>query len=905
MTAEPRGVDRAALRTEARSLEFLLRSYLADQEFLNSSDGAILYFVDAHELKPYLKPDESEHLQGFIFEAERALYASSMPQFEFEMKLRSDQILHSLLFNPRLDVGLLPSHCDEVDEELAFHAGAAFRKQIKLLERARDEVRRLRNQEAPRKLIARLNNPDDKTAKRDLVAFFAKEAPSLMVVLRGSPDNTRARLEALGDRSNLVRIQDFDWKKLGFDEATCSRLENLWPSAERMEGWRQFLAGRKERQRNSFRANRIDGEAIAYLQTLNQVFAESKKPRVVARLVTRTMTLINSVMDVKPNSTIGEADFIRHPRLLARSAAQERAGDAERELMVALRTYRRQLDTLRQVQDDDERQSAPVKALVEAWHDFERARVTIELHAQAENLGPKDEAGIGDPVVQQLLHWFGAADVADLVNDELRKAVSRFVRATVALEKDVTAPISARVKAQSHSKRIRLIPIIAGAPGPVEFDADALPELRTTSDLLSVFERMDTASMERYIGWALLFACQKRQKHVEDRHTDRKWELADIYARGAIAIGDLHHGAPRARAAGHADEAYLLLAQIQRLGARPAHNLSTDTTPALQRYKSAMGFLDKFKRSNDPRWARERAAQILELRLEVGPQSELEGSDIASGIEWIHRALEWAAGDTVLLPRILELGLTYHLAASRYRDIWPGRTSADIAVARGWHERLQAVLQQQRSEAPREEISRRALAMEIIGFRLLRTPGGGSGEASESILAFARDLRAEIGPSTDKSAQLIKLALDSVSRSERDLVSAPIWGSHPTEWIIELADDPRVAELMTSGYANLTRIAGGSQKAAVTSLDTHVLEDIARDFTQASRVLEKRASQGEERAQEARFYTRMEVCYANLLLALIDENERDAKLERLIAEYEAISCDYPKASIPHFRLDSI
>jgi tetratricopeptide (TPR) repeat protein len=258
-----------------------------------------------------------------------------------------------------------------------------------------------------------------------------------------------------------------------------------------------------------------------------------------------------------------------------------------------------------------------------------------------------------------------------------------------------------------------------------------------------------------------------------------------------------------------------------------------------------------------------------------------------------------------MLPRILELGLTYHLAASRYRDIWPDRSAADAAVARHWHERLQEILQQQRGEVPREEISRRALAMEIIGFRLLRTPRGESSEASESIVAFARDLHAEIGRSNDKCAELIKVALDSVSRSQRDLVSAPIWGSHPTEWIVELADEPKAAELMTRGYANLTRIAGGSQKAAVTSLERDVLEEISRDFAEASDALQARVLRGQERAREASFYTRMEVCYAKLLLALIDEDNRNAKLEQLIADYEAISRDYPKASIPHFRLDSI
>ena len=195
--------------------------------------------------------------------------------------------------------------------------------------------------------------------------------------------------------------------------------------------------------------------------------------------------------------------------------------------------------------------------------------------------------------------------------------------------------------------------------------------------------------------------------------------------------------------------------------------------------------------------------------------------------------------------------------------------------------------------------------MEIIGFRLLQATGGRSSAASDSILAFTRDLRTEIRRSTDRVAVLINRALDSVGRSERDLVSAPIWGSHPTDWIIELAGKSKAADLMTHGYGNLARIAGGSQKAAVTPLERGTLEQIAEDFTAAVDVLREKASQGGERALDALFYARMEVCYAKFLLALIDEDNRNTGLERLILDYEAISQDYPRASIPHFRLDSI
>ncbi|WP_315772315.1 MULTISPECIES: hypothetical protein [unclassified Bradyrhizobium] len=914
LTRTERKPDRSTLRFEARTLQYLLQNYLFDQEFLANQSNEILYFVDAHELKSYIDPDNDAHLQGFILEAERA--QSIEPHLIDQVRLRNEQILHSLLFDPGHQVGILPSHLAEVEEDLAFHAEKGLRKEIALLRRAREQVRRLSNQEQTRLLRARVNNPDDGTAKRDLIAYFRKLAPSLMTLMRRIPDDTQKRLEALGGKSNLVRAQDLDWSKFGFERDTCERLAKLRPSSEKMRLWREFLAGRSERQHNSPRSNRIDGEAIAYLQALNETLSDLGVPRVRGRLATRAMTLISCVAELKQNRTVGKAEFVRHPRMLARrlSPGNRRSDvEIERAFIVALQTYRRQLETLPpDAKADDERSSAAIAALVEAWQDFERARLTVELHAQADSLTPDYDSELSDSEFRDLLRWFGEINVTELINAELRRAVGRFGQATFALEKSVKAPIPIQVTRSSSSKRLRLIPTIAGAPGPVELSAEALPSVREGADVLAEFASMNTSSVERYLGWALMFACQERhEKEANDQQqAERRWELAEIYANSAISIGKLDDGrVGRDKAWSPVDEAHLLLAQIQRLGKVPSGSRhqsdeSSKSDSVLHRYSLGVAHLKKVKAERDPRWAREHAALILELQLELKQQDGFksldipQGSDVAEGIVWIERAIEWSAGDTVMLPRVYEVGLTFHLAA-KYYDIWPERSEADVAVARGWHRRLQELLMRQRKELRPEEISRRALALEIIGFHLLQ-----GAEPSDSLLAFARDLRAEIRQSVDQSAKLIEHALGSVSLGRRDLVSAPIWASHPTDGIVALVDDGQVAELMQSAYKQLTDIAGGSQQAAVSARERHVLEDIRCKFDKVAERLQS-TCRDSIRAKKARFYARMEACYARLLLAVIEESDSKAQLAALVEDYQDIIEDYPEASIPHFRLDWI
>jgi hypothetical protein len=70
--------------------------------------------------------------------------------------------------------------------------------------------------------------------------------------------------------------------------------------------------------------------------------------------------------------------------------------------------------------------------------------------------------------------------------------------------------------------------------------------------------------------------------------------------------------------------------------------------------------------------------------------------------------------------------------------------------------------------------------------------------------------------------------------------------------------------------------------------------------------LQDTGSATNERGQRASFYLRMECCYARLLLTqLTPDRWRRQELTSLAADYSEISKDFPTASIPHFRLDTV
>src|SRR5215470_13183951 len=120
------------LRHEARSLHRLLRSYLDDRAFIHETTPTrLLYFVDAHEIKSYIDPNSPDSLVGFVLKAEQAVHlGEAAAVFNLSGRLRSDQLLHELLFDPSRQVGILPSHAEEVDEEIAFREDNWLRERL-------------------------------------------------------------------------------------------------------------------------------------------------------------------------------------------------------------------------------------------------------------------------------------------------------------------------------------------------------------------------------------------------------------------------------------------------------------------------------------------------------------------------------------------------------------------------------------------------------------------------------------------------------------------------------------------------------------------------------------------------------------------------------------------------------
>jgi hypothetical protein len=722
-----------------------------------------------------------------------------------------------------------------------------------------------------------------------------------MMVLHPDPQDSQSRIDALVDNSNLVGLSDLNWEALGFDRTASIKLQAVRPKPEVVEKWRQFLSG--GRKRSSTRANRIDGEAVAYLQALNSELSRIRVPSVRARLVTRAMTLINSVRHAarhsKQSVPLGNANFIRHPRLLsvlgttgeiATVEITRHHERAERALIVALRTYQKQLGSI--AESEPRKVKDAVKTLVQAWQNYESARLAIVLHAQGDPVNSvKNGTSNGDDL-RRLFEWFSRdGAVVDVINDDLRKAIDRFRHATFALGRGADASyIQARMTVLDDPARARVLPMVAGAPGPVELLAPTLQSVQALqSNLEELVNRVEMRPAERYVAWALLFACQKR------------WELATIYCRSAIDLGAVLQGSGNLWSS---DEARLLLAQLIRLGEQDQTKRTKD---ARARYQTCRALLDKIQRPRDARVLRELAAQILEARLNVDA-GDSEVPSLDSGMQLLHSALDLTKGDDVLGSRILELGIVYYFAGIVFPGVWPTMNRSSAIVAHRWHESMRSILREQRKSRAPEEISRRAQAAEIIGFQLFQKPMTTEAAAADysvfdqnwstnpllipsELRVHVRDLRDKIRQSNDSAARLISEGLDVLVNRlertrERDLIYAPIWASHNTDAIVNKKMDPHIKIKMKTAYEMLSQLTGASQQFGVHQDQQNELRDIARRFDELTTLLRKEANGTDTNTRTALFYCRMEACYSRLLLArMLPTAEGEERFIDLLDEY--------------------
>jgi hypothetical protein len=133
-----------------------------------------------------------------MFEAERV--ERSGPGLS-EYKLKNDQILQRLLFNDEQQVGLLPSHAQELEDQLTYYSNLYEGRRLSVLVEAKQQFLKLRRSPVALQLFSERNLgesvPPEK--RKRAAELLEKHAPALIMLLREPEDNSRARIKDLID----------------------------------------------------------------------------------------------------------------------------------------------------------------------------------------------------------------------------------------------------------------------------------------------------------------------------------------------------------------------------------------------------------------------------------------------------------------------------------------------------------------------------------------------------------------------------------------------------------------------------------------------------------------------------------------------------------------------------------
>ncbi|HEU5138091.1 MAG TPA: hypothetical protein VFU13_23300 [Steroidobacteraceae bacterium] len=737
-------------------------------------------------------------------------------------------------------------------------------------------------------------------------------------MLRKAPSTPRSRIKDLLERSDLSGLSEYAWEKLSFTREEAQTLRALRPTEEHIGRWYDFIEASDERRDRSTNSNRIDAEAMACMDVLSKGLRRLKKDHVRVVLVTRVMSLIRTTRnsDALKAKGLDDVDFLRHPRMLLLPASVPRVSEEiMATLAVALDTFDRQLRAgPRETDDRGAEVEEARKIFVNALHDFERASFALDLRAEAGTM-PRDLEATQSVDVEQLLQWFANDEAFEkVIRDEVAGCVQTFGYKTYSLgqahgREQFDAHIDALIERHPTLPMATVRPLIAGAPGPVNFASTKVREsVGTCDNLEELLGNLKGKTAERYLAWALLHACRTR------------WDLARIYARSAADVALL---ASSRDDASTIQEANLLLAQVRRLGGIDGE--SDKVRAARTRFTSVNSHLVVRSDTADPRVPMEKAAQILEFILNVAPEEMGHDALLDQGIDLLKSANKICIdkGDTFNAARSLSQMLAYGLAAVRCRLGW--RTPELPTLIRGWHKSLCEVLVRLREKMGPDEIPRRVMSMEIIGYILEHesdagdayahpTSGAFSLEARRVITDmvpeparhFARELHLQLKGSHDQIGRLIAGELEKLVGQQNlylhwEVVYAPIWPSIRSKEIIakELKIPHALADAV-SGLDILSSVAGPTQ-LGVDPAHRRAFRRAARFF---DRALDKLRQGQHEVPSPADFMLRMEGCYARLLEALVAADPRDTeqRLRSLVTQYESLTRDYPKAATTHFRL---
>ena len=890
------------LNREAALLRDLSKAYLSDREFLRKRpDAKILVFLNSHEIKAYIDPDAPGSLTGFIMQLENAFGGTGRRTV---VGLRHDQILNGLLFDPSRVCGILPSHGEEMDREVAFRSHHWLDTVLNLVRQAQQEIRVNRKQAERFAVVARNEKPEGLSEMQgDLVRFFQTHAPALTAILRDSLFSPHKRLQAILDESRLTLFDDIRWTDFGVGAHLAQRLKNLQPSLEQTLEVRNKLGAFDYRQ-NTVEANLINSAALAHMELLRGELDRGGADHLRVVLVSRARTLLRAAADMAANSR--SELLVRHPRMLALTTPDADKVDeaAKLTLGTALDVWQSQLrDHQKSAQEEDGADDLavlkqPAKAFLDAWDTFEGSRLAIEVKWRGGIQTAPQPTDDGELAKRLIAMFCSDADVETVLNQSLIERFNEFSSASSRfLLEAAQLGLRARLTKVPASGRVYIAPVAIGAVGPIQVaDWPGSPDSDRALSLEEIARRVRES--ERPLVWSLALACAGR------------WKQAAIFARSALQLAELERNHDTK------DEAWLLRAEIRRLGAgaRPPGDPDDDQADPEERYERGMKELAKVGKANAARRLREEAAHLLEAALAKVAVPDLPGK-LRHYFDALDKAADEAGGDEPK-ARYIALLLMLYLYDVRRSGERPALRQSDHARARGRHRDLVGLLQPLQKSGQADAMPHRARAMEVIGYVLFEAaPRDYAPPAAFTALKPANvpvELRGEL-PDLLKGLEAASDEIARFLRDEIDTIAEALRPFHNPELSLAPVRTPQAAidDLRRSHPEIEAKIRRPLDTIAAVGQDllkagpgqTH-----ERDIKDAIGALHEAIELGNERRidRALMFYLRSAWLYAKLLDATLEPKfARRQRFDQLREEYIVLCDDYPKAALPHLRLSYV
>jgi hypothetical protein len=889
---QPPRNPKVILSREADLIGRLYRAYRSDRDFLKTVPNArILVFLDSHEVKAFIDPDAPGSLAGFIMHLEELVGGANR---RITVGLRHDQILNGLLFDPLHPSGILPSHGEEMDREVAFRFDKWFDTVLLLVKQAREEIDKHREQ--ARRLAQATKVLDRADMQTDLVRFFQTHAPALTAILRDNLASSHMRLEAVLNDSQLTLFEDLPWREFEVGPADDVALRALRPSLGSIRQIRADLRVFDYRQ-NSIEANLIDAAALAHVSLLRTELARRDIRHIRVVLVSRAQTLLRAARDMARQT--GDPLLVRHPRLLAITSPDAGKLDDAEELTLgtALGVWRSHLAGLPDEITDHSSLKEAGSAFLGAWDTFESSRLAIEVKWRENVSGPPGSSD-DRQLAQQLIRLFCSNENAEqILHETLIAKFTEFgsTSSRYLLEKSQLG-LKARLIGVASSERVYVTPVVVGAAGPIQVTRWAHLKMEDADLTLDEVANSVRGASERPLVWSLALACAGR------------WRQAAIFARGALQLAELE------RSQQTADEARLLRAEIRRLGARAAIHPDDDLKEPADRYKFSMRELESVTVGNSARRLREEAAQVLEAAL-----AGVAIVDLPRRLQELCRELDksgGAAGEDEAKARFFALMLMLHLYDARRRSGDPAMTPDLRERATIRHRELVDILRRLQDRSQTDALPHRARAMEVIGYVLFGgvtapqldpyTNGTRArprpGNVPQALRGDMLDLLKGLSASSDEIGKFLEEELTAIWEALRpfhnpQLSLAPV--ALPQAFVNEMKrDHPDVLSQAWPAFARIDRIGAALLDGGPDPSHDSEVEAAISDLEQAVKLAQKAKLD-----RRRMFYLRTALLYARLLDATLEpQHLRRQMFDRLIAAYEALGQEYPTAALPYLRL---